>query len=289
LKHATNHIQQRCQQAEKKTRMTGILAQIIAITSFGNQYLKNGKLTNFYPQNSTFQHCDFVDFREMKKKNIFSSKKEIIVSENPTEWLDYLKSESCLKLRLYYKTVKKDDHKMAGFVGGGGNWFIETIYPKHSDLWISRWNHNKNLTEKPWQVTYGKAIEKRPIINQQFDINQIREKLKTCLEKITEFASQETTENWGKIFEKAKETLENEKPESDFYHNDLINSNNYDLENRQLLMSASKAFVFGGMGSWNDMWFDNKEVEEEYNRLSSELYDLMMKSITCAINKDKLE
>lgn len=269
--------------------MTGILAQIIAITSFGNEYLKNGKLTDFYPQNSTFQHCDFVDFREMKKKNIFSSKKEIIVSKNPTKWFEYLKSKNCKKLRLFYQTVKEDDYKMAGFVGGGGNWFIETIYSNHSDFWISRWNHDKNLTEKPWQVTYGKAIEKRPIINQQFDIIQTRENLKSSLEKIIDFAYKETTENWGEIFEKAKETLESKNPKSEFYHNDLISWNNYDLQNRQLLMSASKAFVFGGMGSWNDMGFENKEIDEKYNRLSTELYKSMMESITCAINKDKME
>ena len=269
--------------------MTGILAQIIAITSFGNEYLKSGNLTNFFPQNSTFQHCDFVDFREMRKKNIFTSKKEFIVSKNPIEWYEYLKSKNCLKLRLFYQTVKQDDHKMAGFVGGGGNWFIETIFNNNSDLWISRWNHDKNLTEKPWQVTYGKAYENRPIINQQLDLTKIRNSLKNSLEKITEFAFKETTENWGNIFEKAKNTLENENPESDFYHNDLICWNNYDLENRQLLMSASKAFVFGGMGSWNDMWFEKEETNEMYNKLSSELYDLMMKSITCAINKDKTE
>ena len=269
--------------------MTGILAQIIAITSFGNEYLKNGKLTDFYPQNSSFQHCDFVDFREMKKKNIFSSKKEIIVSKNPTEWFEYLKLKNCKKLRLYYQTVKKDDHKMAGFVGGGGNWFIETIYPTHSDFWISRWNYDKNLTEKPWQVTYGKAIGNRPIINQQFDITQTRKNLKSSLEKITDFAYQETTDNWGKIFETAKETLESKNPVSDFYHNDLIFWNNYDLKNQQLLMSASKAFVFGGMGSWNDMGFEKKEIDEKYNRLSTELYKSMIESIICAINKDKTE
>ena len=142
---------------------------------------------------------------------------------------------------------------------------------------------------KPWQVTYGKAIENRPIINQQLNINQTRENLKTCLENITEFAFQETSENWGKIFEKAKDTLRNENPKSDYYHSDLISWNNYDLQNQQLLMSASKAFVFGGMGSWNDMSFEKKEIEEKYNKLSTELYDSIMKSITCAINKDKME
>jgi len=269
--------------------MTGILAQTIAMTSFGNDYLKHGKTVSFYPKNSTFQHCNFVDFRELKKKNFFGSKKEIIVFKNPMEWFEHLKSNNCNKLRLYYQKVKEDEYKMAGMVGGGGNWYIETIYPTHSDFWISRWNHDKNLGGKPWQVTYLKAMEQRPILNQQFDVSQTREDLKTCLQNIIEFAHQETTENWVRLFKNAKETLENENPESDFYHYDLIIWNNYDLKNKQLLMSASKAFVFGGMGSWNDLSFDKKETEKTYNKLSNELYNTMMKSITCAINKDNLE
>ena len=269
--------------------MTGILAQIIAITSFGNDYLKNGKLNAFYPQNSTFQHCNFVDFREMTKKDGTSTEKETTVSKNPIKWFDYLKSKSCKKLRLFYQTDEENDHMMAGFVGGGGNWLIETIYSNHSDLWMSRWSHNPKLTEKPWQVTYGKAIENCPIINQQFDIIETRKNLKSSLEKIADFAYKETTENWGKIFDRARETLESKNPGSNFYHNDLICWTNYDLQNRQLLMAANKAFVFGGMGSWNDMGFENNDTYERYNQLSTELYQSMMESITCAINKDRME
>lgn len=269
--------------------MTGILAQTISITSYGNEYLKNGKLTDFYPHNSTFKHCDFVDFRKMKKRYFFSSKKETIISSNPIEWFEFLKSKNCKKLRLFYQADKEDDHKMAGFVGGGGNWFIETVFSTHSDFWISRWNHDKNLDEKPWQVTYGKAAENQPTINQQFSISKTREELKSSLQKITEFAYKHTTENWGKVFDAAKETLESKNPGSNFYHNDLVSRNNYDLKNLQLLMSANRAFVFGGMGSWNDMSFQDTEVDEIYNQLSTELYQTMMKSITCAINKDKME
>ncbi len=152
--------------------MTGTLAQIIAITSFGNDYLKSGKLIDFYPQNSTFQHCDFVDFREMRNK------KEVVIAKNPIEWFKYLESKKCLKLRLFYQSSNKDDYKFAGFVGGGGNWFIETIFSQHSDLWVSHWDYNKKLDKKPWQVTYEKVYEKQSIINQELDIDQTREKLK---------------------------------------------------------------------------------------------------------------
>ena len=269
--------------------MTGILAQTITLTSYGNEYLKTGELTNFYPQNSTFQHCNSVDFKEMRKKNIFSSKKEVIVADNPIKWFSLLKKDGCRKLRLYFQTEKSDDHKLAGFVGGGGNWFIECVYDNYSDFWISNWTHDKNLTEKPWVVTYVKVVSKQPTINLQFDLKDIREKLKKILEQITEFAFKETSENWGQIFEKAKNTLQNDNPEIDFYHDDLIVVNNYSLENRQLLMSASKAFVFGGMGSWNDMWFENEETEKEYNTLSTELYGMMMTSIISSINKDNNE
>ncbi len=269
--------------------MTGTLVQIITITSFGNEFLKNGKLTDFYPKNSSFQFCYSVDFREKKKKIFFSSKKKIITAQNPLDWFEKLKNDGCIKLRLYHQTDKENDYQLAGFIGGGGNWFIETVYSQHSDFWSSNWNHDKNLPEKPWQVTYGKAVEKQTIQNQQFDLKTTSNELESILERITDFAFKETTENWGDIFEKAKETLNSENPETDFYHNDLINKENYDLPNRQLLLAASKAFVFGGMGSWNDMGFENKETNRIYNELSSELYDTMNKSIVCAINKDKIE
>lgn len=269
--------------------MTGILAQTITLTSYGNEYLENGKLNDFYPQNSSFEHCHSVEFKEMNKKYFLSKKTEIVCAENPVEWFELLKKEGCKKLRLFYQSEKEDDHKLAGFVGGGGNFFIECIFENYSDFWINNWNYDENLDAKPWKVFYGKAVSKQPTRNQQYNLVEIRTKLKRVLEEITEFAFKETTENWGDIFEKSKNTLESDKPESEFYHNDLIVQNNYELENRQLLMSASKSFVFGGMGSWNDMWFENEETEKKYNELSTELYGMMMKTIVGTINKDKRE
>jgi hypothetical protein len=48
--------------------MTVTLVQIITITTFGNEYLKNGKLTELHPKNSSFQSFDFVNFRKIKNK-----------------------------------------------------------------------------------------------------------------------------------------------------------------------------------------------------------------------------
>lgn len=263
--------------------MTGILAQTIATVSHGNEYLVENKINQFYPENSTFQHCNLVDFREMKK-SLFTKDTEIIVANNPNEWFVFLKKNGCQKLALYYQSENEEDYRTSAFVGGGGNWYIECIYKNHSDFWISNWKHNKEIKDKPWNVIYGKSISKRATINRQYDVLETKNDLKNILEKITEFAYQETTENWGKIFENSKITLGSENPEIDFYHTDLLCWENYKIKNRQLLMSASKALVFGGMGSWNDMWFEKEEVEKLYTEMSRELYKTIMKAIESSIN-----
>lgn len=267
--------------------MTGILAQTIAMVSFGNEYLEKKQLNNFYPDNSVFQYCNSIDFREMKKSNFFSTKKEIIVAKNPIEWFNFLSQEKCKKLKLYYQSQEKDDHRLAAFVGGGGNWFIECVYQDYSDFWISNWTHDKNSKTIPWNIIYGKALSKQPTINYMGNLTSVRNELKTCLEKISDFAFKETTENWGKIFEEASKMLESKNPEMNFY-NEMVIRDNYNLESLQLLISANKAFVFGGMGSWNDMVFQNEELDKEYNLLSSQLYKTMMESFMVAVNNDKL-
>ncbi|MGK0427993.1 MAG: hypothetical protein ACJAUR_002109, partial [Ulvibacter sp.] len=87
--------------------MTGTLVQIITITAFGNEFLRNGKLTDFYPENSSFQFCDFVDFREIKKKNFFTAKKEIITAKNPLDWFGDLKKMVALNFVYFIKLKRK--------------------------------------------------------------------------------------------------------------------------------------------------------------------------------------
>lgn len=70
--------------------MTGTLAQIIALTAFGNDFLKNGTIsTDFNTTNTTFQFCNKVNFREFKKQFFFSKPKENVIADNPTEWFQY--------------------------------------------------------------------------------------------------------------------------------------------------------------------------------------------------------
>lgn len=271
--------------------MTGNLAQIIALTAYGNDYLRNGKITtDFTSTNTTFQFCNNVDFREFKETFFSTKPKEHIIAHNPTEWFKYLESDGCKYLRLYFEYSKDQsfakDYKLAGLVGGSGKWLIETVFDDYSNYWASRWETtNKQASDrKIWSVNYGMILKKQPISNLQIDNQKIKEKLRQTLTEIADFAFQQDLQNWGERFEKALTRLDSIRPENDYYYTDLIPTDNYSLLAKQIIFSAGSAWVFGAMGSWNDLGFESKEDNETYDRLSEQLYSNIHEAIIAGIN-----
>jgi len=271
--------------------MVGTLAQLIAMVGYGNQCIANPRShSNFFQQNSTFQYCNKVFFTAETRKNFFSSTKLTTIAENPLEWYTYLSREGCQALRLYYEGSESGsnnaDHQMAGMIGGGGTWVIETIYPKYSDLWYGDWK----VTREPggdnriWSVEYRKVEYKIQPRNLQLDLETQRKLLSGTLLAITDFAKRIGQENHASVFLKALETLDDLNPEAGFYHPDLLPEQVYSLEERQLLFAACRAWVFGGMGSWNDMVLDDEELDQEYQHLSSALYSAINQAIIAALN-----
>ena len=271
--------------------MTGTLAQLITLTSYGNDYLMNGKLpTGFYPNNTTFKFCNKVDFRKFKKSFFSSNSKETVVAEDPSLWFNYLKNDGCKKLRLYFQSSADQklakDHKLAGMVGGGGTWVIEAIYEKYSNGWVNRWEVTKpnDPESNIWTVNYILAVKKFPILDLQYDQKIIKEKLKQTLFEIENFARAHDLNDWSKIFENARAVLNTQNPNDQYYHKDLIPVDNYSTISKQILFSAGSAWVFGGMGSWNDLGFENAKDGELYDNLSEQLYSNINEAIISAIN-----
>jgi hypothetical protein len=269
--------------------MTGTLAQIVSLTSFGNEVLQSGILLNdYYPENSTLQFCNQVVFSEFHKKTLLSKSKNVLKAKNPNEWFQYLLSSKCRKIRLYYQPSRNQlqDHKMAGFVGGGGAWIIETIYKNDSNLWWNSWSVTDQNTKdkKTWSVKYVCDVHKSKIIDKQDDMDVIRTLLESSLMDIEEFAFRNDLENWGNVFSKARKILNSDEPEHDFYHKDIIVRKNYPLPVRQILFSAGSAWVFGGMGSWNDMVFNKTDDSQNYERLSASLYSAINQAILATVN-----
>ncbi len=271
--------------------MTGDIAQIIALTAFGNDFLKNGNLiSNFNTENSTFEFCNKVIFREFENPSSDSKLKENVIATNPTDWFQYLKNEGCKYLRLYYEYSKDQsfvkDHKLAGLVGGGGSWLIEAVYDNHSNYWNNTWEVTNQEAEdnKIWSVSYTLTFKNLQTSNLQIDNNKIKENLRQTLTDIADFATKQELAPWAELFEKAKSVLESSTPESDYYHADLIPLSKFSLTAKQIIFSAGSAWVFGGMGSWNDLSFYNEEDIEMYDTLSEKLYSNINQAFIAGIN-----
>lgn len=285
-------VQQLCLARKMATinEMTGSLAQVIALTAFGNDYLKNGHIPKYFiNKNTTFQFCNKVEFGE-RKKIFFIKLREIVVANNPVEWFKFLKSDGCKHLKLYFEYSKDqsfaEDHKLAGLIGGGGSWLIEAVYDNYSNYWANKWEvTNLNAADRNiWKVNYGIAVRNQHISNLQIDNKEIKNTLRRTLMEISDFAFKQNLQSWGQQFEKARSTLDSLIPEENYYHNDLIPIDNYSLLAKQIIFSAGSAWVFGGMGSWNDLGFHKKEDNEAYNRLSKQLYSNINQALIAGVN-----
>lgn len=270
--------------------MTGTIAQIIALTAFGNDFLKNGNLPADFESNTNFQFCKSIDFCEFRNQPQTVKPEAYIVADQPAEWFSYLKNDGCKYLRLYFQssadqTLAKD-HKLAGMIGGGGTWLIEAVYPVYSNFWASRWivADQHAADRKIWAVNYGLTAEKKPTVNQQIDNNAVKERLNATLTEIADFAFNQDLENWGETFENARSVLDNAVPEEKYYQKDLVPVQNYSVTAKQVLFAAGLSWVFGGMGSWNDLGFATQEDNKTYDRLSAELYANINEAILAATN-----
>lgn len=270
--------------------MTGIVQQMITLVGYGNHYLNNGKLpSDFFPKNPAFRFCNTVSFIDLKENASSASSQNKPIAEDPVAWMNYLKNKGCQKLRLYFQYSGNQDfpdYKSAGMVGGGGYWYIEANYGTVCDVWASRWEvtRQNDTDQNIWSVSYGLLEDNQPPTDLPCNLNVIKEVTAERLSAIAAFASREKLDNYKEIFEKALSVLESSTPAENDNQKQMIPQENYSLLARQLLFSADTAWVFGGMGSWNDLYFKDKSIQQSYEELSYKLYDNICVNILSSIN-----
>jgi len=273
--------------------MNGTTSQLLSLITFGNQYLETGQLPNdYYPANPVFKFCNSVNFMHLSSPPKGTTT-EKAVANTPADWFKLLKQEGCRELKAYYHPTEGNaggtpDHKMAGFVGGGGNWLIEAIYPAHSDFWAARWQitQKDDPNQNMWSVNYGRTVHQTETINFKPDTTDIRQGLESVLNNIKLFAEQHELSNWASMFDKALQVLKGTAP-ADQWLDGQICKDGYDPKKLQLIYAAMSAHVFGGMGSWNDLGFDKPEDNARYEELSFRLYDYMNRALIGGINSVK--
>jgi hypothetical protein len=263
--------------------MSGSLAQLIALISYGNAFLINTNPTELSMQNSTLKFCNSIVF------NTDQHDKSAVILNGIPKWFVYLKHSGCKRLKVCFKhsvgNKQPSDRETAGFVGGGGNWMIEAVYDNYSDYWQGKEQvTNDNAKDnRIWGVYYN-LISKHQIHSKTtLPFSSAKQNLSNTLKNITAFAAKYDFKYWVETFKNASKNLDSANP-TVAYYTDFIPPKSYTLTSRQLLFAASNAWVFGGMGSWNDTMFDDINEEKLYNDLSNRLYDDAIEAIIASVN-----
>jgi hypothetical protein len=270
--------------------MQGELAQLISLTSYGNEYLASGNLPLFYyPEHHTFQYCRVVEF-VIPGDNVSPSSYELVWAENPLLWFEKLKQEGCTGLKLSYQPADRhplaQEHQLVAFIGGGGQWLIETQNNGRAQYWLKRWEltNKEDPDQKIWTVHYARVEANVPLINQHFDIEEIKAEFESVLTALIRFCKHQDLPQWGSIFLSGKNMLTSLMSLPENHQLDLLVNKNYSQSAQQLMYAVDEIWVFGGMGSWNDIGFEEGEVQKEYDELSGRLYAVMMKGIIAVVN-----
>lgn len=108
-------------------------------------------------------------------------------------------------------------------------------------------------------------------------------RLRAALAEIHQFSEKHNCGGFTTCFARAMETLDSGGAKRHGYHKDLVAQGVAPEIAIYLLDACQTAWVFGGMGSWNDMGFEGGE-QMEYDRVSEQLFTTLNETIQSAAN-----
>ena len=261
--------------------MQGPIAQALALTCVGNSYLRGEDVSGFWPEASVFRFSKGCDFREV------DGDRDTLIAADPLVWFETLRGARGLLLHTAPRprgpgqTIPINERQSAGFVGGGPAWIIEAVGAEQSTLWQGhdRLGDRGDPQQKIWLNTYLLSARTKLETHQRMALADASRTLEKALREI-ETLARDLAPAWSETFASARASLNADKPDA-FYYADIADCARFSVEQRQILGAVSMGWVFGGMGSWNDMAAPEARAAE-YERVSEELFCALIDAI-CAL------
>lgn len=252
--------------------MNGELHQMLLITALGNGNLMSGA----YASDTELEHTAFIEVRFIEEGGgkVWSW----------PEWLAELKNNGCQRLML--NGMASATSLSASAINSMPNG-VTSLGTTGESLWKADWRMDQYGSRTKWKVTYTeqKLIDGQRGYREFLPLSVLSEKLEAVLWQIGDLANAIEESFWtDHFFEPAKSVLNGTgtAAQLSFYLPDI-----YKDQARTLLNAVYKAWVFGGMGSWNDSppySAYQHDREQEFNTLSARLYETLVQCARGAVN-----
>ncbi|MCW5690663.1 MAG: hypothetical protein KIT76_19120 [Pseudolabrys sp.] len=265
--------------------MNGELFQLVALACDVNAGLAGSKRP--IADHVAYRFCRSISFATLEEKPS-GEWQETIIAAAPDSWIESLVEKRAVGAAL--SLGPREDEPLAervatAFAGGGSDWALEIDLPGNiRQKWIARWETGEPDAsgERIWRVTYGCIETSAGPPRQPPDLAAASDDLERALVAVRSFAMQQGhLDNFVETFDTALKCL-TAPPGRPAYPLDTY-MHILTPHAANVLQAAECAWVFGGMGSWNDMGFDGA-ADVEYRSVSDGLYVAINGAILTAVN-----
>ena len=193
---------------------------------------------------------------------------------SPQDWATGLVSRQACGARLALLPRGDDDRLLEAFANGGSEWLIEIRFPDHVEYWQPT---DHLIQPRPehgpiWFRTFSMTRARAPMTLRDQTVDAAITALSTALISIADYAEQDGQTHWADtFFRPALDILSGAPlPEENAFQQSISNLPASD-RNIRALHAAMRSWVFGGMGSWNDI-YPSDDLARDYETTSAALH-----------------
>jgi hypothetical protein len=266
----------------KLVGMNGELAQLICLATYGTVWLRDASAADKpeppdLTRNTTFKYAHSTEF----------ARQSSTVLVDPSAWLRDLHVRGCRRLWLDLPEVVPararwpylEPHLEVAFANSG-RWYVLATGALHAEQWGATWSviEPRPADNHIWAVSYAMTVADgaRPL---QPDVGQANSALDRALTDARDFARRSDEAGWAAQFDEAIGATDDRPP----YQPDMMDPSFPD-DARRLIAKASRAWVFGGMGSWNDLGLADETKRTEHAEISRLLFATLLQACLAAVN-----
>lgn len=257
-----------------------------ALAAIGGRWLRddaNAPAPELLRGNSSFQYVGSFT-ADMPSRGLL---RRASTATSPEEWLLALRSCGITDLSLIIDISvggSLPPHVASGF-SNSGSWTLLATGRAAPMVWAISWEvGNRNGPDsRIWSLAASTGLGDS-FSAPQVGVAEARDRLRGALEEIRAFAEQtDEVNDWASWFARSEDLLDDPAPAAP-YHQDLLPLD-ASLERRQLAAAVVQGWVFGGMGSWNDVGCADPAVQLEYERVGANLYAALLVALPAAANR----
>ncbi len=297
--------------------MNAELLQLVVLITHGNEFLTGRRpdAPELFPSHPAFHGVGHLSFRRIGRGLRGGPFLDQEIATDTRTWFRALQASGIKRLRM--ALVARADEELpepiaAAFIGGG-TWAIQADAGDAAEVWRSLWSVQEGRREpKPaeqrleswltrlrraiwpaqarrespgprgdttWSVSYV-GVAHYPCRVPFGSVQEATGELEDALRRARDFARGMT---WEAHFSRALELLGGSAAGSESCH-ELLPASFRTPEVCRLLAGALASWVFGGMGSWNDLSFEDETRQKAYDAVTRHLYQAVLGAMGAVAN-----